>query len=356
MGLSTTASYAIIFTASLLMLSTLLNSIIYSYSTVNEGMDNKNEIIEGNSNVIEIDRVIYNSSKIEIIAHNLGPETLEMDAMSVVINGTIVNFTYQGDYWYPGSEKVLRINSTYDLGDYHSIQFKIGVGNEIIASCELDKVYAINDTSVMAYTYKGDMVWIHNVENALDIAVDSYLYVLNSTRILKYDLDGNYVSSFALNLGIIAIDAHNNSIYAISNTTFYIFDSNGNLIKSTGITDGRDLAVGRYVYVLEGNSVYVYDYSGNSVSSFTDSRITNATKITADWNMQGNYIFVLNNHNEILVYENGTYKQSIPLQWEINNLDIYGKIYLSTSGVWGMNMGYRVKMVDEYGNEIYTYL
>ncbi len=356
MGLSTTASYAILFTASLLMLSTLLNSIIYSYSMANEGMNNKNEIIEGTGNVIEIDRVIYNSSKIEIIAHNLGPKTLKMDALSIVVNGSIVNFTYQDDYWYPGSKEILRVNGTYDLGDYHKIQFKIGVGNDILATSEWDKIYALTSTSVIAYSYEGDMLWSRDVEEALDIAVDSYLYILNSTRILKYDLNGSYVTSFALNMGIIAIDAYNNSIYAISNSTFYIFDSNGNLIKSVGITDGRDVAVGKYVYVLEGNSVYNYDYSGNSISSFTDSRITNATKIAADWNMQGNYVLILNNHNEILVYENGTYKQEIPLQWEINNLDLYGKIYLSTLGIWGMDIGYRVKLVDEYGNEVYTYL
>ncbi len=355
MGLSTTASYAILFTASLLMLSTLVNSMLYSYYMANEGINNKNEIIEGNDNVIRVDRVVYNSS-IEIVAYNLGPKTLKMDALSIVVNGSVVNFTYVGDYWYPGSKKILKINDTYTLGDYHAIQFKMGVGNDFIASCESDKIYGINSTSVLAYNYEGNIVWSINVQNPLDIAVDSYLYVLNSTRILKYDLNGNYITSFGSNLGLIAIDAYNDSIYAISNTTFYIFNSSGNLLTSVSITQGKDIAVGKYVYILEGNSVYLYDYAGNSISSFTDSRITNATKITADSNMRGNYVLILNNDDEILVYGNRTYKQGIPLEEVVENIDLQGKIYLSTSGIWGMDIGYRIKVVDEYGNEIYTYL
>jgi hypothetical protein len=214
----------------------------------------------------------------------------------------------------------------------------------------------LNSTSLLAYNFEGGRLWSVTINSPIDLAVSSHLYVLNSTRILKYDLNGSYVSSFATNLNILAIDTHGNYIYALSNTTFYIFDQNGTLIKSLSISNGRDIAVGRDVYILSGNRIYIYDYSGNSISSFTDSRITNATKISADWNMEGYHIFILNNHNEILVYENGTYEGTISLDCVANNIDIYGKIYLSSSGVMGMDMGYRVKIVDEYGNEIYTYL
>ena len=356
MGLSTTASYAILFTASLLMLSTIVNSMLYSYSMANEGMNNKNDMIEGTENTIKIDRVIYNSSRIQIVAYNLGPKTLEMEDISIVLNGTIVNFSYTGDYWYPGSKKILSVNATYSMGDYHQVQFKIDPGDNILSSCELDKIYVLNSTAVLAYSFEGEKLWSNSINSPLDMAVGTYLFILNSTEILKYDLNGSYVSSFGANLGIVAIDVHNDSIYAVSNTTFYIFNQNGTLNKSLSISNGKDIAAGRDVYILCGNSVYIYDYSGNSISSFTDSRITNATKISADWNMEGYHIFILNNHNEILVYENGTYKDSIPLDSVANNIDVYGKLYVSSSGLWGMDMGYRLKVVDGYGNEVYTYL
>jgi len=356
MGLSTTASYAILFTASLLMLSTLVNSMLYSYYMANEGMTNKNEMIEGSANMIKIDRVVYNSSKIEIIAYNLGPKTLEVEDISVVVNGTITNFSFEGDYWYPGTKESLIINSTYDFGSYHTVQFKIDYGDYILASCESDKIYILNRSAVLAYNFEGKKVWNFKVNSPRDLAVGSYLYVLNSTRILKYDLNGNYVSSFGTNLGILSIDVYKGFIYAVSNTTFYIFDQNGTLTKSLTITNGRDIAIGKDVYILSGNTIYIYDYSGNLISSFTDSRITNATCISADWNMAGYYIFILNSHNEILVYQNSTYKDTIPLDCVANNIDIYGKIYVSSSGLWGMDIGYRVKVVDEYGNEIYTHL
>ncbi len=356
MGLSTTAAYGILFTASLMMLVTLLNSLIYSYNLTNQGMENRSEIIQGSKNVIEIDRIVYNSSNIEVIAYNKGPYTLQMNSTSILVNGSYENFTFSSPYWYPGTYEYIFINNSYSLGYYHDIQFKLDINDKTIASAERDKIYLINSTGITAYYYDGTKAWYKKVSSPVDIAIGKYLYILNSTEILEYDFNGNYVGSLAENLSIISIAADNSNIYGISNDSLYIFDSSGNILDEISISNGRDVTLGKYVYVLEGNYIYAYTYSGTYVYSFTDWRITNATKIGSDRNMQGNYVFVLNNNNEILIYHTKNYIQDIQLQETVYDIDIYGKIYLCSSGLYAMDMGYRIKLVDEYGNEFYSFL
>lgn len=356
MGLSTTAAYGILFTASLIMFATVLNSIIYSYTLTNQGMENRSKLIESAKNVIEVDRIVYNSSKIEIYAINRGPLTLNTSHMSVIVNGTIVNFTFSSPYWFPGNLENFEISTNYTLGSYHQVQFKIDVGDHVLATAERDKLYVLNETSITAYSYLGKKIWSESVESPLDVACGSYLYVLNSTEIQLYDFSGNYIKSFAVNLSIRAIASSQNYVYGISNDTLYIFSSAGTLESEVALANARDVTVGRYLYILEGNEIYEYTYDGYYIAKFTDWRITNATKIGADESMQGSYIFVLNNHNEILIYENGTFVGEIPLSYLAENISIYGKIYICAEGVLGMNMGYRVKIVDEYGNEVYGYL
>jgi archaellum component FlaF (FlaF/FlaG flagellin family) len=357
MGLSTTAAYGILFTASLVMLSMLLNSLIYSYTLTNQGMENRSQIIQGSKNVIEIDRVVYNSSRVEIIGYNKGPYTLNMNSTSLLLNGSIEDFTFSSPYWYPGAYEYMFISSSYSLGSYHPIQFKIDLGDNTIASTEKDKIYILNSTGVIAYAYSGTKIWYKSISSPIDIASsDNYIYVLNSTEIIKYDFSGNYVSSFAKDLNITAIAASNTYVYGISNNTLYVFDSSGNTVNQVPISNGKDVAVGKYVYVLEGNSIYAYSYTGDYAYSFNDWRITNATKISTDLNIQGDFVFVLNNRDEILVYKNEEFIQDIELQEITNNIDIYGKIYLCASGLYGMDIGYKVKIVDEYGNEFYGFL
>ncbi len=355
MGLSTTASFGIIFTASLFMLGVLLNSLIYSYANVNQGMEDRVEIIQGSKNIIKIEKIVYNSSQIEIIAWNQGPITLDMSKLSILINGSISSFISSGNYWYPGQRKRFFISSAYSIGNNHDIQFAMDSGARIKASAELDKIYILISNALEVYSFEGDKLWSIGVNSPLDVAVDSYIFVLNSSEILEYDLNGNYVRSFGNGLSIVGIAAYNNHLYAVSSTSFYIFDYNGTQIKSVAITDGKDVAVGSYVYVLRGNTVEKDDYDGNYVSSFSDSRLTNASRIAADRNL-GDTFFVLNNQGEILVYRGNAYLETIALPEECNNIDVYGKIYLSGTGLHAMNLGYRVKLVDEYGNTIYDYL
>ncbi len=355
MGLSTTAAYGILFTASIMMLITLLNSLIYSYTLTNQGMENRSEILQGSKNVIEIDRIVYNSSKIEIWGYNKGPYTLDMNSTTLLVNGSVVAFTSQA-YWYTGEYEKIFVDSSYFLGDYHSIQFKMDVGDDVIASAERDKIYILNSTGITAYSYEGSKVWYKEIREPLDIACGKYIYVLNSTEILEYDYSGDYKGSFADNFGIIAIAANDTRVYGVSNTTLYIFDSSGDLLNQISISQGRDVAIGKYVYVLEGNEIYAYTSSGTYVYSFTDWRINNATRIAASQSMQGSFIFILNNHNEILIYQSKEFVQDIELEEYAQNIDVYGKIYINSSGLYAMDMGYRVKIVDEYGNEFYGYL
>lgn len=355
MGLSTTASFGIVFTASLFMLGIILNSLIHAYTNINEGFEYRNDMLEGQKNVIEIERVIYNSTKIEILAKNNGPKSLKMDKINILINGVIMNFTSTGNYWYPGERKKFFLNSSYSIGENHDIQFIVGAGSDVIASCEKDRVYILTSSGLSIYSYEGGSLMNIEITSPLDVTVDDYIFVLNSTEILVYDLAGNYVRSFAENLGIIGIDAYNGYLYGISSTTFYIFDYDGNEIKSFGVTDGKDVCVGSYVYILEGNSVEKEDYSGNYISKIEDSRITNATKIAADATL-GDILFILNGDDMLLIYRENSYLEAISLEKNVNNVDIYGKIYLSGSELYAMNIGYRVKMVDEYGNEIYAHL
>ena len=355
MGLSTTAAYGILFTASIMMLVTLLNSLIYSYTLTNQGMENRSEILQGSKNVIEIDRIVYNSSKIEIWGYNKGPYTLDMNSTTLLVNGSVVAFISQA-YWYTGEYEKIFVNSSYSLGNYHSIQFKMDVGDNVIASAEKDKIYILNSTGVTAYSYEGSKVWYREIKEPLDISCGKYVYVLNSTEILEYNTSGYYLGSFAENLSIIAIAANATRVYGVSNTTLYIFDSSGNLLNQISISQGKDVAIGKYVYVLEGNEVYAYTSAGTYVYSFTDWRINNATKIAASQSMQGSFIFVLNNYNEILIYQGKEFVQDMELGKLAQNIDIYGKIYISSSGLYAMDMGYGVKIVDEYGNEFYGYL
>ncbi len=355
MGLSTTASFGIIFTASLFMLGMLLNALIYSYTTVNQGFEERSDIMEGVKNVVEVERIIYNSSRIEIMAVNSGPKTLEVDKLSILVNGSVVNFTATGDYWYPGQRKRIFLDATYDIGENHDIQFTIGAGGRVIASCEGQRIYLLTSAGLSVYSYEGEKLWSVGISSPLDVTVDTYIFVLNATEILEYDMNGNYVRSFAQNLGIVGIDAYRGSLYAVSPTTFYIFDYSGTQIKSFGIIDGKDVAVGKYVYILEGNSVEKDDYSGNYVSMLTDSRITNATRISATPEL-GDTVFILNGDDELLIYESGSYHTSISLEEPADNIDVYGKIYLSGSELYAMNIGHPVKLVDEYGNCVYDYL
>jgi len=114
--------------------------------------------------------------------------------------------------------------------------------------------------------------------------------------------------------------------------------------------------VGDRVYVLNGSAVDIYDFSGNFLGRISDPRLSYATRISADWNMAGDYLFVLTSLGNILVYRGGEFIGSIPVPVDACNLDIYGKIYLAGAGVIGMDMGYRVKIVDQYGNEAYGFL
>ncbi len=356
MGLSTTAAYGILFTASLLMLATLLNSLIYSYALTNQGMENRSEIIQSSKNIEKFERIVYNSSRIEIYAYNEGPLTLNTSHVSVIVNGSVSSFTYSSPYWYPGSEEIFDVNTSYSFGEEHSVQFKMDLGNKVIATAEYDKLYVLNESAVAAYFYSGEKAWSVDVNASKDIACGQYLYVLNASEILMYNFNGIYAGTFGAGLNITAIAASENYVYGISNTTLYIFTTTGSILREVTINNARDIAVGAYLYTLVDNTIYEYTYTGTYITSFTDWRITNATKIAADPNMEGSYLFVLNNGNELLVYSNGSYAADIPLAQITKNIDVYGKIYLSTQGVMAMNMGYRVKLIDEYGNEIYGYL
>ncbi len=355
MGLSTTAAYSILFVASLLMLGSVVNSLIVSYYAVNQGFQNRQEIIESVKNTISIERIVYNETQLEIFAENQGPQTLEMDKISVVINGTLSTSTSQGNFWFSGERKEIFIATTYDFGDNHDIQFTMAAGEDIVATAAWDKVYTINATTLFAYNYSGEKAWSIAISSPLDLAACNYVFVLNSTEILKYDTSGNYLGSFARNWSLKAIDAFNNTIYAVSTSTLSIMDYNGNPLKNISLTNGKDVCVGKYLYVLDGNVIKKFDLQGNYIGSITDSRLTDPLKIASDYYLPDT-LLVLNGGNEILVYRNGVYKDTIPLEKSYQNIELHGKIYLSGTGIDAMNIGYRVKIVDQYGNEAYDYL
>jgi len=355
MGMSTTAAFGIIFTASLFMMGALINSLLYSYYNINEALEDRGEMLKGAKEIMEIDRVVYNSSNIEIVVWNRGSTSLDVEKISMILNGTIVDFTTAGNFWYPQTKKRFFVASDYDVGEEHSIQFTLSPGEDVIATAEFDKIYVLTTSHLYAYSYEGVKIWSIEVNEPKDICVDTFVFIANASEIFEYDKDGNYVRSIADDLNITAIDAYNGMLYGVSNTTFYLLDYQGNLIKSYVLTQGKDVCVGKYVYVLDGSNIDKYDYQGNYISSILDARISNPLKISTDLNLPDT-LFILNNGNEILLYRHGTYWKSISLEIEATNIDIYGKIYLSGDGVKAMNIGLRVKIVDEYGNSVYGYL
>lgn len=352
MGLSVTATYGIIFTASLLLFGVLLNSLLYAYDNFQDGLNNKIDIIENEKNLISIKRVVYNDGNVEIIALNEGPKTLETEKMTILLNGTPVNFSSE-DYWYPGEVMEFFINSSYSLGYVHDVQFSIPI--EGIASSESDKIYIINETTLFAYYYNGTLAWERSIDGPRDVSSSSLVYVLNGTGILELDENGQLVRFLSVT-NLTSLGSRGPYIYAVNSSNFIVMNNTGEVIKKVNLTDGKDVAVGKEVYVLDGNEVKLFDYYGNYEGTIVDPRLSNAIKISADSNAQGDYLLVLTRYGSILVYDHGAYVGSIPLSVEAINVDLYGKIYICGPTMIALNSGYRVKMVDEYGNEVYGFL
>ena len=354
MGLSTIAAYGVLFTASIFMMGVLLNSLIYSYNEAQDGLRNRVDIINHQKNIISISRIVYNSTRMEIYAENEGPNTIDLSKVSIMVNGTLQTFNASGNYWYPGEFKKFFLNTSYEIGDNNNIQFMIGM-NEI-ATSEQDKIYVLNSNGIYAYTYEGSLSWYSPVRDGVDCSVSSMVFVLNSTNIIEYALNGTQIGVISANKNFVAIDANYNYLYAVNRSAFVIYTFSGNIIATQPLVDGKDVAVGKNVYVLDGNTIKVFNYTGSYLSQITSSHITNATKISSDFENSEDYVVLLNEGNQLIIFKNGNYEREITLEEKMVNLDLYGKIYVSGNEVWAMNAGYRVKMVDDYGNEIYGFL
>jgi len=354
MGLSVIATYGIVFTASLLMFGMLLNSFLYSYSQFNSGINNKVSIIESTKNVMKIERIVYNQSHIDILAINMGPKTEDLESLTVLVNGTIVPLNYTG-VWYPGEELTLKVNYTgYSMGTVHQLQFTVAPGIEPIASAEYDKIYLLNATGIYAYYYSGTLAWHTAVQGPRDLSIGTYIYVLNATGIDVFDLSGQELRFLPL-ANISHIASHGSLLYALNSTSLQVLTDTGTVEKEIGMADGRDVTAGSEVYVLDGTTVKSYNYTGTYLSSFTDSRLYDSTKITAAPNASG-LLFVLTSHGEILAYRGSEYIGSIPLSVQVSDISLYGKLYLCSDGLQAMDIGYPVKLVDEFGNGVYDYL
>ncbi len=355
MGLSVAATYGILFTASLFMLSILLNGLLYSYDQFKSGVDNKISMIENKDNLIKVDRVVMNATHIEIYAINEGPNTLNASQISLIINGTIVNFTSKYEVWYPNEENVLYVNNTWDLGSVHELQFTAFPGGNPIATAEYDKIYTLNSTGVYAFWYSGALGWSRSINGPRDIAVSSSsLYILNTTGIIIMTHDDDITSFFPL-YNYTAIAARGPTIYAVNQTTLSIINTTTGAIDNVSINNGKDVAVGKYVFVLENNVIRYYTYSGTYVGSISTGLIA-PRKITASPLQSRDYLLVLNGNGNILLYRNENLKEEISPGIAANNIDLYGKIYLSGTSVYSYDGGYRIKIVDSFGNQIYTML
>lgn len=354
MGLSTIAAYGVLFTASVFMMGILLNSVIYSYDESQNGFRNRINIMNHQKNSISITRIVYNTTRIEIYAENEGPNTIDLSKVSIMVNGTMRGFNTSGDYWYPGEFKKFFINTTYEIGGNNGIQFKVGM--DAIATAEQDKIYILNSDGIYSYAYEGPLSWYSNINDGVDCSVSSRVFVLNATGIIEYTLDGTKIGSIVGNNDFIAMDANYNYVYAVNKSAFVIYTFSGNIVASQSMNNGKDVAVGRNVYVLDGNAVKVFNYTGAYLYQITSPYITNATKISSDFENGKDYMIILNNGNQILIFRDGSYVREITLEEKVKNLDIYGKIYVSGNEVWAMNFGYRIKIVDDYGNEVYGFL
>ena len=356
MGLSVTATYGILFTASLFMMGMLLNGLLYSYDQFKTGLNDKINVLEDKKNIITIDRIVLNGTQIELRALNKGPNTLNTTSISILVNGTVVNFSAAQVIWYPGDYDEFFINHTYDFGVLHSQSFELFFGGNPIATAEMDKIYILNSTGVYSYYYSGALAWTMNVVGPRDISVSSQVYILNTTGIEILDYDGS-VTSFLSGYNFSAIASRGSIIYGVNTTALTILNvSSNSVIKSVSLSDGRDVAVGKYVFVLDGDAVKYYDYNGTYVGSITGSEIFNAKKITADTEISGDYLLLLNGDGSILVFKNENLIATITPPMPTNNIDLHGKIYLSGSSVVSLDSGYRIKMIDGFGNEVYQYL
>ncbi len=352
MGLSVTTTYGIIFTASLLMLGTLLNSMIYAYNGFNDGLNNRVSIIENSKNVIKVSRVVYNQTKIEIYAVNKGPKTEDMAKITLLVNGNPVPLNYSG-FWYPGEEKVIDVQHNYSQGNYHGVQFNINA-KDIIASAEYDKIYVLNKTEILAYNYDGTLSWFASVKEPRDICVGNYVYILNSTGVSVYSYSGQKIRFFTTgNLSHIA--TRGSLLYMINRTKMIITNDTGSVINTVSLSDGKDVSLSSYVYVLDGSKINIYNFDGDYISSIDDSRLNGATNISANTSDE-NILTVLTNYGEILLYQNNSYYGEIPLPVKANNIDLFGKIYLCGSGLYAMDIGFHIKIVDQFGNSVYCYL
>ena len=355
MGLSVTATYGIIFTASLLMMGAMLNSILYAYNQFQNGLNNKIDLINYAANRIKIERVVYNKSAIEIIATNEGPKSLDMSKLSVIVNGHIFNVT-SDKIWYPGDEERIFINTTYSMGKYHNAEFTMDCTN-LIATTEYDKIYLLNSTELFAYNYDGTLAWKRHVIGPRDVSASSAgVFVLNATGIAVYDFGGQQQNFYSVT-NLTSIDSRGPHIYALNSTEFLIINNTEGVIeKRVLISGGKDIAIGRDLYVLTSEEVKVYSPEGDYLFSVQDSKIANAQRISADWHDADGDFVVLTSYGNLRVYSNDTFLEEITLGSYANNVDMYGKIYISGSGLTAIDCGYRLKIVDEYGNEIYAYL
>ncbi|NPA75571.1 MAG: archaeal flagellar protein F [Euryarchaeota archaeon] len=356
MGLSVVATYGILFTASLFMLGMLLNGLLYSYDQFKTGVDNKISIIEDKNNLIKIERVVLNGTDLEIYALNRGPNTLNASKISLVINGTPVNFTCTHTVWFPGEENVLSTPVMYDLGAVHTLQFSAFLNDLPIASAEYDKIYALNSSGVYAYYYSGTLAWSRKITEPRDISVSpTALYVLTAAGIYVMDLDGR-ITSFLSGYSFLAIASRGSTIYAVNSTTLSIINTTTGTVTNVGIYGGKDVAVGTYVFVLTGNSINYYTYTGAYVGTIIGTPLLSPEKIAADPMLTGDYLLVLNGDGNVLVYKNEAYTATIVPNSPVFNIDLHGKIYMSGQSVFAYDGGYRIKMVDSYGNQLYTYL
>ncbi len=353
MGLSVTVTYGILFTASLFMLSVLLNGLLYSYDQFKSGIDNRINILENKENTIKIDRIVLNATKIEIYAINEGPNTLNTSQLSIVLNGTPANFTAYHSIWYPGESNVLTINSTWDLGTAHMKQFSLFNGKAPIATAEYDKIYILNQTGVYAYYYSGALAWSSAVVGPRDIsATSSSIYVLNTTGILVMNHDGG-ITSFFGNMSFNAIAARGSTIYAVNSSTLAIINATTGDETNIALEDGKDVAVGKYVFVIDGSVIKYYTYTGEYLGEISGGALVNPQKISSSPDSKYNYLVVLNGDGNVLIYKNEALYGIITPQEPVGNISLYGKIYLSGESVLAYDGGFRIKIVDSFGNQMY---
>jgi len=381
---------AIFFAAFLILFSILYSTINDAFDSVTDSFDERydemSDRIQTDINIVS-SAYYRDSNMLEIVIYNDGSKTLDLNKISLLVNGTLVpsaTIEVEGvatDYLLPMEEATisvsdpeLRFDSDVDSRTKVSTTTRLAAPTNVSVG---QKVYILDGTSIDVFSLDGlfdftitDPV---NMVSPRDLCVyGNYLYVLDEgEHVDRFDLNGTWQDEFVND----STNAPDPTAIAVDSNCIYLVDGASHVDRfnrSTGafvdvlvanggtMTAPVDVSVGAYLFVLDTSvgSYHIdrYNLDGTGGAQVVGSSyLATPTDITATSSgLSARHIYVVNNSEEIIVFdEAGTLVGSVSecLSDSVYGVDVTGRLFVSddANGLIIEKLGTNIKVVVENG-------